>query len=79
MIDQYHSGHTRGFREGLNDNAYEQDFAYHHADYERGYWVGFKEGIAARVKAKTIYPQPEAEIQAQVDKYIDGYFEEFMI
>lgn len=49
MSDQYQYGYERGFREGRHDNVHEQDFAYCPADYERGYWDGFKAGIEARV------------------------------
>lgn len=48
---KYQAGFDRGHREGLNDNAYEQDFAYQDAEYTRGYWDGFKEGNSYRVKS----------------------------
>lgn len=43
---EYDLGYQRGIREGRDaSNVYEQDFAYQHADYTRGYWDGFKVGI----------------------------------
>jgi len=44
--EHYENGYKRGLREGKDaSNVYEQDFAYHQADYTRGYWDGFKVGI----------------------------------
>lgn len=43
---KYDLGYARGLKEGRDtSNAYEQDFAYQHEDYTRGYWDGFKAGI----------------------------------
>lgn len=51
VVRFYDAGYARGYREGLNDSAYEQDFAYQHDDYVKGYWDGFKAGMAAGVGA----------------------------
>jgi hypothetical protein len=45
-LSNYDLGHARGLREGRDSsNAYEQDFAYQHEEYTRGYWDGYKQGV----------------------------------
>jgi hypothetical protein len=43
--EQFAMGYKRGLRDGQDKSGeFEQDFAYSHPDYERGYWDGFKAG-----------------------------------
>jgi len=53
-LQHYDMGYNMGRRDGLFDNAYEQDFAYRAVEYTRGYWDGFKDGIVARGAAKAV-------------------------
>lgn len=47
FLGQYNAGYQAGKRDGeiakRNGSGIEQDFAYKHADYERGYWAAFQE------------------------------------
>lgn len=50
MLDskQYAMGYSRGLQEGVAykvmGSVFEQDFAFKHEDYVRGYWDGYEEG-----------------------------------
>jgi hypothetical protein len=40
--EQFERGYRRGLHDGRTQESSDQDFAYKSADYERGYWAGFK-------------------------------------